>query len=140
MAVDLLASRPLSSRGSVLMQDQGVLRERNLVEFSTAERCSIVELSNHPRDPAVSIAQARVAPGVCTQWHSLDGIVERYLILSGEGEVEVGQQAPARVGPQDVVWIPAGVRQRIRNLGAEDLVFLAICTPRFQPGAYTRLE
>jgi mannose-6-phosphate isomerase-like protein (cupin superfamily) len=122
------------------MEDQGLLRERHLAEFSTEERCSIVELSNDPRDPAVSIAQARVAPGVCTQWHRLEGIVERYLIVAGSGEVEVGDEAAARVSPQDVVWIPAGVRQRIRNIGSDDLIFLAICTPRFVPSAYTRLE
>lgn len=122
------------------MDKQGLLRGRNIAEFSTEERCSIVELSNDPRDPAVSIAQARVAPGVCTQWHRLEGIVERYLIVSGRGEVEVGDQDAAHVGPQDVVWIPAGVRQRIRNIGSDDLIFLAICTPRFVPSAYTRLE
>lgn len=122
------------------MDDQGLLHGRNLAEFLTEERCSIVELCNDSRDPAVSIAQARVAPGVCTQWHRLEGIVERYLIVSGSGEVEVGEQPAAHVGPQDVVWIPAGVRQRIRNIGSDDLIFLAICTPRFVPNAYTRLE
>nr|MBV6628583.1 cupin domain-containing protein [Oceanococcus sp. HetDA_MAG_MS8] len=122
------------------MDVEGLVHERNLTEFFTEERCSIVELSNDPRDPAVSIAQARVAPGVCTQWHRLEGIVERYVIVSGRGEAEVGDQDVARVGPQDVVWIPAGARQRIRNIGSDDLIFLAICTPRFIPSAYTRLE
>jgi mannose-6-phosphate isomerase-like protein (cupin superfamily) len=30
-----------------------------------------------------------------------------------------------------VVVIPAGVRQRIENIGPGDLIFLCICTPRF---------
>jgi hypothetical protein len=31
-------------------------------------------------------------------------------------------------------------RQRISNLGDDDLLFLAICTPRFEPGCYESLE
>jgi len=39
-----------------------------------------------------------------------------------------------------VVLIPAACRQRITNTGAGDLVFLAICTPRFIYDAYEELE
>lgn len=109
-------------------------------EYATEERCHILELANTPGDPDASLARARVAPGVTTRWHVLDGIVERYLILEGEGRVEVGDLAPTRVGPGDVVVIPAGVRQRIANTGAADLVFLAVCTPRFMPGRYHDAE
>jgi oxalate decarboxylase/phosphoglucose isomerase-like protein (cupin superfamily) len=35
-----------------------------------------------------------------------------------------------------VVLIPPSTRQRIANTGPGDLVFLAICTPRFTQGAY----
>jgi hypothetical protein len=31
---------------------------------------------------------------------------------------------------------PAGERQRIDNPGPDELVFLALCTPRFQRAAY----
>ena len=109
-------------------------------EFDTEERCSINELSNDPADPAVSIARARVAPGVTTRWHRVRGIAERYVMLEGRGMVEVGDLPPAEVGPGDVVWIPAGERQRIRNAGEGDLVFLAICTPRFAPEAYEDVD
>jgi mannose-6-phosphate isomerase-like protein (cupin superfamily) len=40
------------------------------------------------------------------------------------------------VGPGEVVVIPAGTPQRIAAIGGEDLVFLAICTPRFTPECY----
>jgi mannose-6-phosphate isomerase-like protein (cupin superfamily) len=36
----------------------------------------------------------------------------------------------------DVVRIPAGVPQRITNTTDGDLVFFAVCTPRFVPSAY----
>lgn len=117
-----------------------ILRGNAQPELMTAERCTIRELANIAHDPAVSIAQARVAPGVTTRWHRLRGIHERYVILQGHGRADVGDLPAADVGPGDVVLIPAGVRQRIANAGARDLVFLAICTPRFVPEAYEDIE
>ncbi|MGA2548899.1 MAG: cupin domain-containing protein [Burkholderiaceae bacterium] len=109
-------------------------------EFYTSEGCFIRELSNIPSDPELSIAQARVAKGVTTEWHSLAGTVERYVILAGQGRVEVGDLVPREVGPGDVVIIPPSVRQRITCTGMGDLLFLALCTPRFRPENYERLK
>ena len=109
-------------------------------EYLSAERCHILELSNSPDDEAVSISRARVEPGVTTRWHRLTGIVERYVILEGVGSVEVGAAAAQTVTAGDVVWIPADQRQRIRNVGESDLVFLAICTPRYLEWAYEDVD
>jgi mannose-6-phosphate isomerase-like protein (cupin superfamily) len=109
-------------------------------EFFTSELCHISELSNSSADPQVSIARARVAPGVTTRWHRLKDTAERYVILSGQGRVEVGDLPPEMVGPGDVVIIPPLCRQRITNTGQEDLIFLAICTPRFTAAAYEDIE
>jgi ketosteroid isomerase-like protein/quercetin dioxygenase-like cupin family protein len=109
-------------------------------EFFTPEQCYIIEVSNSADDEAVSIARARVAPGVTTRWHRVRDTAERYVILEGRGRVEVGELAPLEVGPGDVVLIPPSMRQRIANTGKEDLVFLAICTPRFRNEAYEELE
>jgi mannose-6-phosphate isomerase-like protein (cupin superfamily) len=100
----------------------------------TEERCTILETWNHPEDPAVSLARARVAPGVTTARHSLS-VDERYLIEQGRGKVEVNG-VETDVAPGDVVLIPRGATQRIRNPGSEELVFLCICTPRFEPAGY----
>src|SRR3990167_3749777 len=108
-------------------------------EYFFDEGCFINELSNSSDDAAVSIAQARVAVGNTTRWHRLRDTTERYVILSGSGRVEVGDQVQAvQVG--DVVIIPPLCRQRIANTGNTDLVFLAICSPRFQPDCYEDLE
>jgi mannose-6-phosphate isomerase-like protein (cupin superfamily) len=109
-------------------------------EFHTAERCFINELSNNAADPDASIARARVPPGVTTRWHRLRGVTERYVLLSGSGRVEVGNLPAQEVSPGDVVIIPPGCRQRITALGNEELIFLAICTPRFQPDAYEDID
>ena len=107
-----------------------------LNEYYFREGCFINELWNLERDPAVSIARARVEVGGTTLWHCLDAITERYVIQSGQGSVEIGDAPPQVVGAGDVVLIPPGVRQRISNTGNDDLIFLAICTPRFCVSAY----
>ncbi|HCU67780.1 MAG TPA: cupin domain-containing protein [Desulfomicrobium sp.] len=109
-------------------------------EYFFREGCFITELSNGEHDPAVSMARARVEPGRTTAWHALRDTVERYLVLEGHGLVEVGDLPPHPVGPGDVVLIPPGCRQRIANTGHGDLIFLAVCSPRFTPEAYVHLE
>lgn len=107
-------------------------------EFMTDERCSITELLNLDESPEASLALARVAPGVTTRLHAVAGTVERYVILSGTGIVEVAGIA-ARVGPGDRVVIPAGAPQRISATGPAPLEFHCVCTPRFRPANYTDL-
>lgn len=108
--------------------------------FYFEERCHITEWLNDPTDPAASVARAVVAPGVTTRWHRLNGIAERYVVLDGQGEVEVGGQLHEHVVPGDVVVIPPNTDQRIHNSGQRELVFLAVCTPRFQPEAYVDMD
>ncbi len=86
-------------------------------EVYTPEGCFVNELSNIDADTEASIAQARVPSGKTTRWHRLIGTTERYVILSGEGMVEIGNMVPQRVGPGDVVLIPPDCRQRITECG-----------------------
>jgi mannose-6-phosphate isomerase-like protein (cupin superfamily) len=109
-------------------------------EYYTSEKCYITEISNSADDPQLSIAQARVEPGVTTSWHRLRTTIERYYILSGEGFVELGGLPGENVKTGDVVIIPPMCRQRITNTSETDLVFLAICTPGFQIDNYQELE
>jgi mannose-6-phosphate isomerase-like protein (cupin superfamily) len=117
-----------------------ILRFDSGSEFFIPEGCAVVELSNRADDPDVSIARARVPPGATTRWHRVAGTAERYVILEGRGRVEVGTLDAQEVGPCDVVWIPPGCRQRITNSGAGNLIFLAICTPRFRMENYEDLS
>ena len=114
-----------------------VFRSEERDEYLFPEGCYILEMLNDgAADREASIARARVSPGVTTRWHRVLETAERYVIQAGEGEVWVGEHEPRLVGPGDVVLIPPGVRQRIRNAGDADLVFLAICTPRFREENY----
>ena len=109
-------------------------------EYETDERCHINEVANDTGDEHVSIARARVDAGVTTAWHRLDGVSERYIIVSGEGLVEVEGTDATPVGPGDVVRIPPDKAQRITNTGGEQLIFYAVCAPPFTEQAYINLE
>jgi mannose-6-phosphate isomerase-like protein (cupin superfamily) len=109
-------------------------------EFYSSEKCYITELSNTPDDPDVSIARARVDPGVTTRLHRLRDTTERYFILSGRGLLEIGELPPREVAAGDIVLIPPSCSQRITNTGKDDLIFLAICSPRFMQEAYEDID
>ncbi|UCB55507.1 MAG: cupin domain-containing protein [Thiotrichales bacterium] len=119
---------------------QAIHRQNPADEFYFSEGCYIIEVSNSADDADVSIARARLEPGRTTRWHRLNGTAERYVILSGRGRVEIGAMAPVDVSTGDVVLIPPMCRQRITNTGKQDLVFLAICTPRFSHDAYQDID
>ncbi len=109
-------------------------------EFYTRERCFLTECWNTPDDPGVSIARVRVEPGVTTEKHCLDGVDERYVVVSGAGVVELGSVGPRDIASGDVVRIRAGEAQRVTNTGDKPLVFYCVCTPRFVDACYVSLE
>ena len=121
------------------MQTQ-ILKANEADEYYFEEGCYILELSNSPADPDVSIARARVKAGVTTKLHRLKGVAERYVILAGIAKVEIAELEPQLVSAGDVVIIPSLCPQRITNIGTEDLVFLAICTPRFPEKVYENID
>ena len=107
-------------------------------EYYFKEGCYIQEFHNTPEDPAMSIARARVQPGVRTRLHALSETSERYAVLSGHGMITVAGRS-WKVAAGEVVVIDPGQPHCIENTGGEDLVFLAICTPRFDERNYRDL-
>ncbi len=117
-----------------------IIRSSSIIEFETAERCFIKELSNDSNDEQVSIAQARVEPSITTAWHKLKDTTERYIIINGKGRVEIAGLESTNVTSGDIVIIPPDTAQRISNTGKSDLIFLAVCSPRHQSDCYISLE
>ena len=109
-------------------------------EYFFQEGCYITEFWNENSDQQVSVAQARLPTGARTKSHALKNTVERYVILSGEGLMQIGENPPQSVRTNDIVYIPASTSQSIENTGDNELVFLAICTPRFEEANYIALE
>ena len=110
-----------------------IVKANSLKEYATPERCFLYE---NYSDDKVSVARARVKPGVTTVAHHLKGATEIYLVTRGRGKVKVGDLESTEVAAGDVVVIPAGVSQKITNIGKTDLIFHCICTPRFTADCY----
>ena len=109
-----------------------IIRADDHKEFYTEEKCFIDEIFNSEEYSHFSLAQARVEPGVTTVIHKLRATDEIYYILSGRGEMEVGGEKLGTVKEKDLVFIARNTTQRITNTSDKDLVFLCICSPRFQ--------
>lgn len=78
-----------------------------------------------------SVAHAIVPPGGSTLPHIMKNAIELYYILGGAGEMHIGVRS-APVHPGQIVLIPKGRTQYIRNTGTTDLVFLCIVSPKWQ--------
>jgi mannose-6-phosphate isomerase-like protein (cupin superfamily) len=118
-----------------------IVKANSPEEHLTPERCFVMEnWGKSTQDAAVSIARARVEPGISTKAHHLEGVQEIYLIAFGRGRVHVGGLETAEVSSGDLVVIPEGVAQRITNIGESDLVFYCICTPAFTQECYRNDE
>jgi mannose-6-phosphate isomerase-like protein (cupin superfamily) len=113
--------------------DPKIVKASTLKEIETSENCSIMETWSSDK---VSIARARVKPGLTTEAHYLKNVDEIYIIVKGKGRVKVGNLEPTIVTVGDTVFIPAGTLQQIRNIGRTDLIFYCVCTPRFTQDCY----
>lgn len=110
-----------------------IIKAKSLHEFDTPEGCQITE---NWASQNVSIAKAKVKPGITTVPHHLEDVDEIYVIVKGKGKVKIGNLKPAIVKSGDTVFIPANASQQITNTGRTDLVFYCICTPRFTQECY----
>lgn len=80
-----------------------------------------------------SIAHAIIPVGELTLPHLLKESTELYYILGGSGEMHIEHESePVHAG--QIVLIPPGAQQYIRNTGTGDLVFLCIVAPKWQAG------
>lgn len=113
-----------------------VFRPNPNEEFYTEEKCHILEILNTADFNDYSLAQARVEAGITTEWHWLKNTDELYYIISGKGVMEIGDDFKKEVKPGDAIFIPKMEKQRIENTGDKDLVFLCICTPRWEAENY----
>lgn len=116
-----------------------IIQSNATKEYYLEERCFITEILNSAQHPDISISKARVEPGVTTILHRVKNTGEKYYILSGIGRMEIdGEISEVKTG--DLVMIPADIKQRITNTGVDDLIFLCVCTPRFEMGNYDAVD
>jgi mannose-6-phosphate isomerase-like protein (cupin superfamily) len=76
----------------------------------------------------LAVGMTILAPGKSSSFHSHDGECETWLIVSGEGEVRVGDEREP-VGPESVVFLPRNLKHQIINTGQGPLRMFWIYTP-----------
>ncbi len=77
-----------------------------------------------------SLGQAVVKPKQVSLPHKLSSS-EVYYILEGEGEMHIDQEVK-NVQTGQAVYIPAGAKQYIKNIGDSDLIFLCLVDPAWR--------
>jgi mannose-6-phosphate isomerase-like protein (cupin superfamily) len=103
-----------------------VVRSARTVEaFTTKDGSTIRELHHTERQ---SLAEATLEDGQATQRHFHRQSEEIYVVLEGEGDLEIEGQV-RRLGPGDAALIPPGAWHEIRARGV--LRFLCCCAPPY---------
>ena len=113
-----------------------IIKLHDSEEFYTHEKCYITAMFNNEDFKSFSVARSRVEPGITTEVHKLIDTDEVYYILSGKGEMEVDGELMGVVVANDLIFIPKNSKQRIKNTAYNDLLFLCICSPRFDGRNY----
>lgn len=107
---------------------------KQCMEFVAGDKSILRELFNPLKDDLnlrYSLAHAVVKPGTVTALHKLKAS-EVYFILSGIGVMFIdGESKKVKAG--SAVYIPPDAKQRIKNTGKKDLVFLCIVDPAWSP-------
>ena len=76
----------------------------------------------------LAVGMTILPPGKSSSFHSHDVECETWIIVSGEGEVRVGEER-GLVGPESVVFLPRNIKHQIINTGQEPLRMFWIYTP-----------
>jgi mannose-6-phosphate isomerase-like protein (cupin superfamily) len=106
---------------------------RDCTEIIAGDGTRLRELFNPLKDKMelrYSFAVATIAPGETSLLHRLKHS-EVYYFLAGRGEMQVGGDN-ARVRPGQVVYVPPGGVQKLRNTGEEELMFICIVDPAWR--------
>jgi mannose-6-phosphate isomerase-like protein (cupin superfamily) len=110
-----------------------VINLRDTEPFTTKDGSEIRELLAH-RNSCIrkqSLAEARLPPGAATTRHYHPQTEEIYYILTGSGQMTIGNDM-RQVGPGDAIAIPPGEVHQIVNNGDVALVFLCCCAPAYE--------
>ena len=101
-------------------------RDRDAVPFVTKDGSEIREYLHTGRQ---SLAEASLASGQATQRHYHRASEEIYLIVEGEGSLEVDGETRG-VGPGDAVLIAPGAWHQL-TAGAGGVRLLCCCVPAY---------
>ena len=104
---------------------------KDVPAFTAGDDTHLREVLHPKNDPVplnYSLAHATLQPGQASLPHRLLHRSETYIILKGAAVATVDEQEIS-LAAGEVLYIPAGARQSVRNVGAEVLEFLCIVDP-----------
>jgi mannose-6-phosphate isomerase-like protein (cupin superfamily) len=101
-------------------------RERDAAPFTTKDGSTIREYLHSERQ---SLAEASLLPGQATRRHVHRRSEEIYLLLDGNGTMELDGEE-REVTPGDAILIPPGAWHAIAG-GPEGVRFLCCCAPPY---------
>ncbi len=99
----------------------------------------LIGLYSEPKNPRHGVAQITLPSGKGAAKHYHPAAEESYYILSGEAQMILGEEQ-SKVTTGDAILIPTGVPHKIWNETDQDVVFLAICLPSWDPECSVYLE
>lgn len=110
------------------------------IETAHGERIfELVGRTVEPRTVGHSLAEVVIPPGKASLRHLHPQAEESYYILKGAAYVELGSTS-GHLSAGDAVIIPSNTAHKIYNPGQDDLIFLVVCTPAWEPNNTVWLE
>jgi len=79
-----------------------------------------------------SVAHVVIPPGKSSRLHLHPEAEESYYMICGQARFVLDGESTI-IGPGQTVLIPPNKSHQITNIGSEDLEFLAICVPAWEP-------
>ena len=116
-----------------------IRRLQDRESINALDNTTIREILNpkHESQPMAlnySLAHATVKPSEKSLPHKFFEASEVYYILKGTGLMHIDDET-TEVSPGDTIYIPPQAVQWIENTGSDDLEFLCIVDPAWQPNA-----
>ena len=99
----------------------------------------LIGLASPVRSERHSVAVITLPPGRASMLHMHPEAEESYFVLSGAARVRVGDEAREMQSGSAVLIRPTQPH-KIENVGTEDLVFVAVCVPAWEPDNTVWLE
>jgi mannose-6-phosphate isomerase-like protein (cupin superfamily) len=86
-----------------------------------------------------SVAVITLPPGKSSALHMQPEAEESYLVTAGRAEIRVGEETFS-LHEGTAVLIPSQAPRKIANSGDDDLVYVAVCVPAWEPTNTVPLE
>jgi mannose-6-phosphate isomerase-like protein (cupin superfamily) len=115
------------------MKKSLVVHETEGIKLEEINRESIILINPETAGSVhMTFGKITVRPGEGSPRHYHAKTEEIYYIMSGSGKIVIDDK-PYPVGPGHSILVPQGARHELTNTGNENLVYLCVDSPVFNP-------